>query len=165
MSKEKDAILYNLENDRIKVLEDGTIIGVWGNPLKPIVRSDKYCSVGLTLNGKTTSVLIHRLVCWNFTKDIRMWDYDFHVHHINENRQDNRIGNLMIVSASEHVSKHNSVSQLGSKNSNAKLNEQKVFEIRKLYATGDYSQKQLGDLFGVSRSNIGFIVNRNWWKK
>lgn len=45
----------------------------------------------------------------------------------------------------------------------AKLNWPAVLSIRRLYATGDYSQRGLGDMFGVSRRNINHIVNRKTW--
>ena len=31
-------------------------------------------------------------------------------------------------------------------------------EIRLLHKTGDYTHKQLGDQFGVTKTNIGYIV-------
>ena len=44
-----------------------------------------------------------------------------------------------------------------------KLTEAKVIEIRRLYATGKYSQQFLGEKFGVNQTNIGFIVRRVRW--
>jgi hypothetical protein len=45
----------------------------------------------------------------------------------------------------------------------AKLTKKEVEEIRVLYETGNFTQSQLGYQYGVSRSNIGHIVNhRNW---
>lgn len=43
------------------------------------------------------------------------------------------------------------------------LSEQDVHEIRRLYASGGYSQPQLGALFGVRHSTIGYIVRRETW--
>lgn len=45
-----------------------------------------------------------------------------------------------------------------------KLTEEKVREIRKLYATGEYTKQQLADLFSVVRSVIYGIVNNKSWK-
>ena len=36
--------------------------------------------------------------------------------------------------------------------------------IRLEYATGEYTQQQLADHYGTSRSNIGLIVNHKNWK-
>ncbi len=48
--------------------------------------------------------------------------------------------------------------------SNAKLNQQIAEEIREKYATGDFTQKQLGEFYGVSRKAISDIVARKTWK-
>lgn len=45
----------------------------------------------------------------------------------------------------------------------AKLTEDVVREIRRLYATGEYSYRELGDLYGVSRDTIGDVVTRKSW--
>ena len=52
----------------------------------------------------------------------------------------------------------------GSKNPKAKLTESGVIEIRKLYATGKYTQEELGRMFGVYRTIISGVVNRKTWK-
>lgn len=54
--------------------------------------------------------------------------------------------------------------QRGENNGSAKLTEIEVLEIRRLYATGKYSQRQLGKIFGVSKTTIKEIVNRKKWK-
>jgi hypothetical protein len=40
----------------------------------------------------------------------------------------------------------------------AKLTNKQVRKIRKLYATGLYSQKALGGMFGVTQSNICYLT-------
>lgn len=52
----------------------------------------------------------------------------------------------------------------GSKNGRAKLDEAAVKKIRNLYKTEKVTQKQLADMFGVSQSQIGYIVNFRGWK-
>jgi group I intron endonuclease len=47
----------------------------------------------------------------------------------------------------------------------AKLTWEKVKEIRNLYPTGYYTHKKLGEMFGVSRSNIGDIIANKIWVK
>lgn len=46
----------------------------------------------------------------------------------------------------------------------AKLTETDVREIRELYATGKYYQRQLANMFGVTQSNIWCVVSRQTWK-
>lgn len=45
----------------------------------------------------------------------------------------------------------------------AKLTENDVLEIRRLWAGRELSQQELGEVFGVSTSNIGGIVRRLTW--
>ena len=45
----------------------------------------------------------------------------------------------------------------------AKLDEEKVREIRRLYATGRYSQLKLGEMYGINQSNISEVVRRKTW--
>lgn len=44
-----------------------------------------------------------------------------------------------------------------------KLNPEKVREIRKLYEETHLSHRELGSMFGVSASAIGFAVTRSRW--
>jgi hypothetical protein len=54
-------------------------------------------------------------------------------------------------------------SQIGENHSNVKLTEDDVYSIRSLYATGKYTQKELGENYGVSRPYISRIIcNVNW---
>lgn len=46
----------------------------------------------------------------------------------------------------------------------AKLNNEKVFEIRKRYAIGDVLTTELAKEFGVTSQNIGYIVHRKSWR-
>ena len=51
----------------------------------------------------------------------------------------------------------------GEANPNAILNWDKVSEIREMYVSGDYSQEQLGLLFGVKQVTISAIVRHKIW--
>ncbi len=51
----------------------------------------------------------------------------------------------------------------GSRHGGAKLNERAVQRIRSSYAGGFASYRQLGELYGVSFKNIGFVVRRETW--
>ncbi|WP_165612865.1 hypothetical protein [Mycolicibacterium fortuitum] len=43
------------------------------------------------------------------------------------------------------------------------LTPEAVREIRRMYATGDYSQKELAQRFGVSGKSVCHIVHRKTW--
>jgi len=48
---------------------------------------------------------------------------------------------------------------IGEQHGQAKLSNKQVKEILIKYKSGNYSQEQLGKIYRVSRSNIGYIVN------
>jgi len=45
-----------------------------------------------------------------------------------------------------------------------KLTEKEVVEIRRLYATGGITQRELGKKFGVSQARIQIIVSNKGWR-
>ncbi|HUT15273.1 MAG TPA: HNH endonuclease signature motif containing protein [Anaerolineae bacterium] len=51
----------------------------------------------------------------------------------------------------------------GAEHAHAKLTRQEVQQIRHLYSTGEYLQRELGKRFGVSESHVSGIVNRKYW--
>ncbi len=52
----------------------------------------------------------------------------------------------------------------GIKNGNHKKIDQEILEIRQKYLTGLYTQKDLAEEYGVSQTQISFIVNKKQWK-
>ena len=52
----------------------------------------------------------------------------------------------------------------GSKNYNSKLTDSQVIDIRNLYSSGDYSQRQLAKIYSVSHVCIGYVVRRQSYK-
>lgn len=52
----------------------------------------------------------------------------------------------------------------GVENSQAVLDDDKVREIRRLYAQGGVTQTELGDRFGVDNTTISCVVTRRTWK-
>lgn len=53
--------------------------------------------------------------------------------------------------------------QVGSSNNKAKLTESDVMEIRIMYASGQYKQKHLAELFGVGETTVTDILIGNKW--
>ena len=49
-------------------------------------------------------------------------------------------------------------------NGNVKLTRESVNKIRELYSIGEYSSRELGEMFGVTKTQILYIVNYKSWK-
>lgn len=76
--------------------------------------------------------------------------------------------NSRIVSESTKLKTSKSVAalnQVGDRNPNAALTNEQADMIRDMYATGNYSQKQLGILFNVHNTTISLIVNNKRYAK
>ena len=52
----------------------------------------------------------------------------------------------------------------GEANHSSKLNDQKVREIRALYATGKFSHEQIAKKYGMTASPICAVIRRKSWK-
>jgi hypothetical protein len=53
----------------------------------------------------------------------------------------------------------------GVDNPNAILVPEKVAEIRKMYESGKYTEKKLGELYGVSQTTVSRIVLKQTWQE
>ncbi len=82
----------SFKRGKIRYLKNG--IDVWG-----------YYRVSLHKNGKQKSLRIHRLV-WDHFGDSKRNGRILQVDHINNDKSNNRIDNLQLLSTRENVSKH-----------------------------------------------------------
>ncbi len=85
-----------------QVLEDGTVIGARGRPLKFDTNSVGYRRVTLCKDGITKRVFIHRLVAETFIPNLNPMLYRY-VNHKDGDRTNNSVENLEWCTASENV--------------------------------------------------------------
>ena len=134
--------------------------------LKPRLDQKGYLFVTLYSHGKQTHHQIHHLVADAFLAPQSPTDQV--VRHLNDNKLDNRVENLARGTRSDNMDDaiRNGVGFVGkgTANGKAKLTEDIVREIRSLYATDNFSQRELARRFGVGQMVICFVVNRTSWK-
>jgi len=140
-----------------------------GRVLKQQVCSHGYLIVTLCVHGKKTNSLVSHLVADAFLPP--SGPTDTVVRHLNDIKIDNRVENLAWGTYSDNLrdAYRNGKNKpppihIGEANSSATLAEDQVREIRRLYATGKFSQRELALRFGVAQSVISDIILRKIWK-
>ena len=133
--------------------------------LKPGKNQGGYLFVVLWKNGIGKHRSIHRLVALAFIPNP---ENKRTVNHIDGIKTNNFVENLEWATDSENI-QHSFDNGLqkplkGEKHGRSKLSEEKVKEIRKLYATDDFTLEYLGKKFGVCFQLISLIVRRKIWK-
>jgi DNA-binding XRE family transcriptional regulator len=133
--------------------------------LKSFKSNQGYLNIVLMINGKHVNKLVHRLVGEVFIANPENYPM---INHIDGIKTNNHVSNLEWCTNSNNQ-KHaikiglNNLNK-GEKIGTSKLTQKEVLEIRQLYSTEKYTQKELGQKFGVTRSLIGYIINNKTWK-
>jgi hypothetical protein len=146
-----------------KVYEDGTIIGIRGWKLKPVLDSNGY----LTLNikkDKLRTIRVHRILAECFLPNPDNLPV---VNHKDGNKLNNSISNLEWCTYS-YNSIHAQINKLtpkpplhiGVENKQSKLTEEQVIEIRK----SNLNISELSLKYKVSKNSISNVINRKTWK-
>lgn len=141
----------------MRVIEDETSCWEWQGSKK----SSGYGEIG---NGKGGLILTHRcsweLECGDIPKGM-------HVLHRCDNKVCVRPEHLFLGTLSDNTQdmlrKGRAPDRKGSKHPNAKITEIEARKIRNLYASGQFTMKEIGRLFFMTRSNIGYIVSGKAW--
>ena len=98
----------------------------------------------------------------------RLLDFTEIVHHINGDKNDNRLENLeLVVGNGEHVKLHRAHqfwhSGRGQEIASSKLSASQVIEIRRRYALRSETKRAIANIFGVSECCIYQIIKGNNW--
>jgi hypothetical protein len=134
--------------------------------LKPRPNKDGYVRVCLYSPSSNVDRLIHLIVAEHFIPKV---DGKHQINHINGVKHDNHVSNLEWCTPSENI--RHSFDELkrevffakGSEHPNSKLNEEKVYAIRKALQEG-VSFRKLAKKYGVNRGSIGRIKHGLTWK-
>lgn len=162
--------LYDVSNTgRVRSLKrncsgaQGTSPGKTGRVLTPGVHEGGYLTVMLYRNRKYRAAYVHHLVLEAFVgpcppgMECR--------HFPDRDPTNNNAENLSWGTPEENASDkklHNTNPQ-GERNGHAKVDENDVRAIRRMYATGDYTMRRLGTIYDLSVTAIHDIIHGiNW---
>jgi hypothetical protein len=98
---------------------------------------------------------IHQLVLEAFAGDC---PEGMVVNHKDGNKQNNTLGNLEYVTLSQN-SRHAMRNNFRSSN----ITVDEVYELRELYATGNFYQWELAERFGITQQQVSRIINKKRW--
>lgn len=123
-----------------------------------------YLDIRVNIAGTAYRARAHRIV-WIWARG--PIPDGLNINHENGDKTDNRLKNLSVVTQAENI-KHaydslGRPAAAGERNGRAKLSQDQIGEIRRLYAAGGHSWRSLGRTFGVSHRQIGYIVKGDRW--
>lgn len=131
------------------------------NIVKQRPRKRGYLECKLSLNGKTATKLVHRIILETFSGPA----YGKHVNHKDGDKTNNRLDNLEWVTEAENK-KHAAAIGLmsrGERRYNSKLSAADIIKIRELFYGGAL-QKDIATKFGIDQPNVSRIVRKLAWK-
>lgn len=145
----------------------GNIYGKRGNVLKPYQMKNGYYYVRLYLNGKNYTVASHRLVYESWYGKIM--DDSLVVHHIDNNKLNNNIENLTLITRTENTClsfKEGLQMTVGNKfKTNCKVLTLKEITELKHLKTMNCSNKRFAELFGVSTRTVSRYLSNKYKRK
>lgn len=151
---------------RYQVSDQGRVFSKFagGRVLAQFPHRDGYAQVKLCLDGKESTVFVHRLVAAAFVPNLNGLT---EVDHVDLDKANNYARNLEWVDRAENMRRASNAGALqipdnrGEKNGQSKLTECDVLAIRTLGTL--QSQASLASRFGVSRRLIGMVLRRQRW--
>jgi len=127
--------------------------------------SNGYCLVDLRTKPTRKYCRVHRLVAIAFIGEPPTDKHE--VCHIDGDKENNIVDNLRWGTRADNERDkilHDRTNR-GQRNGQAKLTPEQVAEIRLLLSKGDMLQRQIGDLFGITRQTVSDIKGGRSWAK
>lgn len=180
----EEGVLYRVLDfmgyPKYKVGDDGT---VWSRSRSPMYGDKKgkpvswrklkpaftngYPVVSLCKDGTQVTIYIYKLVLFAF---VGSPDEGMQCCHGDGDRANSCLENLRwdaqrsnFIDRVNHGNLVIPIVKFGEDSSNSRLSNVQVLEIRRLFATGRYMQKDLAARFGINPCTVSQIVNRKRW--
>ena len=153
VDEEKEEWKVTAQDEYYKVSSEGRISHN-GRILSGSIHKDGYIFVNI--RGKQYPK--HRVVAEAFIPNPEGKPF---VNHIDGNKQNNKVENLEWCTQSENIkhSYENNLQPKGLSTYKGKFTAEQREEIKEQWDSGQYSQRELGRIYGVSHTCIGSIIN------
>lgn len=148
--------------DGNQVRDDGSVIGIKGFVLKPVLGKHGYHTVSLKVAGKFHPYRVHRLVAQAFIPNP---ENKPEVNHINGDKTDNRVENLEWATSQENQVHAVAVlgKGFGEDHGMSEITEQTAHRICSMFVMG-YQNKRISELLGVTVRIVSGIRRGITWK-
>lgn len=116
----------------------------------------------ITCNGTKLTCRLHRVI---WISKYGVIPEGKVIDHINNNKKDNRISNLQLLTQKEnsHKASLDGLYATGEDSKVSKLSEKQRNEIAFLYNVSDVTIRKLAEIYGISKSRVGQIVKEIGW--
>lgn len=131
-----------------------------------LVKSKRYGYLNVTLcnaNKIGKQKRIHQIVVEAFIGDVKI---GYQINHIDGNKENNKLCNLEIITASENIKHAYKTGLIGSNEDHprAKFSNEKIIEMRNLFYNRKYTCRQLSEINGVNNTTMNRILNGTSYK-
>lgn len=145
--------------DREVLYKDGRRRVHRGQIVQPYKNKNGYYIIRFKFNGKNYRKSLHRCVAEAWIPNPLNLEC---VDHINANKLDNRVCNLQWITREGNITKKIEDGTAVVNRGNAKLDWDSVKSLRQYHKDG-MTQKELRELFGLSKSQVSKIVLNQVW--
>lgn len=150
---------------RVKSLAKAWSVGKKGDTiLKSGSHKQGYRNVTLCVDKVKSVKLVHRLVASHYCKNENNYKIVNHLDSVTNNNFKNNLEWTTYTGNAIHGFNFGfRIGRKGSSHHNVKLTELEILEIKKVYKTGNYSQKKVADLFKISQTHVQRIISGKRW--
>lgn len=149
---------------RVVVYSNGAVYKYPSKVLVPGITPSGYYTLTLCKDTLRYSRRVCRLIAKTFIKNPFN---KLQVNHKDGDKLNDSVKNLEWATASENQIHRYSVLKkgvpTGEQHANSKMNNKKVKELRILYASGKYSQRELANKYGITQPTANEIISKKLW--
>jgi hypothetical protein len=122
-----------------------------------------YLRFSLAFNGRKIHVSVHRLAAFQKYRYL-LFEQGIQVRHLDGDSRNNCFDNIVIGTATENQMDKSEKIRLRSARVAAaaqrKFTDEEIAQIRDMYASGKWRYKDIAEVFGVVKSTVSYIINR-----